>query len=235
MPSERTYLGTVVDNKDPLYQGRCKVEVFGIFDKIPSQDLPWAEQITGLTFGGEYGNGSISIPKIGTVVAVHFEEKNYYKMTYHYIKEITPALIEELKQENSYEGAQAILFDTEAQPGLLKIMYTRKKGLVFQLGDASIQLDTQNGGTSKEKLRIVIKMNEDEIRMEKSGGKQKVIVNSKNIELGEGAAEKLVLGNTFLQFFNAHTHPTGVGPSGVPVQPMVDAQHLSQISKTKPR
>jgi hypothetical protein len=233
MPSERVYLGQIVDNKDPLYQGRARVNVFGFFDGIPTEDLPWAEQIAGLSFDGGFGGGNISIPRIGTVVAVHFEENNYYKMNYHYIKEISPSLLEELKQENSYEGTQSIVYDTEAQPGTLKMIYTRKNGLVFQLGDATIQLDTQNAGTDKEKLRIKIKMNDDEIRMEKNAGKQKVIIKSGNIELGEEAVEKIILGSTFLDFFNKHTHPTGVGPSGVPVIPMIDQVHLSQVSKTK--
>jgi hypothetical protein len=233
MPSEKTYLGKVVDIKDPLYQGRARIEVFGIFDGIPSDDLPWAEQIAGLSFGGDFGGGNITIPRLGSVVAVHFEDNNYYKMNYHYVKEISKDLMAELKEDNSYEGTQALIYDSEAQPGTLKMIYTRKKGLVFQLGDATIQLDTQNAGTDKEKLRIVLKMNNDEIRMEKQGGKQKVIVKSENIELGEGAVEKVILGNKFLQLYNQHTHPTGVGPSGVPVVPMVDPQHLSQVSKTK--
>lgn len=233
MPSEKTYLGKVVDIRDPLYQGRAKIEVFGIFDGIPSEDLPWAEQIAGLSFGGGFGGGNITIPRVGSVVAVHFEDNNYYKMNYHYLKEISRDLLTELKEDNSYEGTHSLVYDSEGQPGTLKMIYTRKKGLVFQLGDATIQLDTQDAGTDKEKLRIVLKMNDDEIRMEKQGGKQKVIVKSENIELGEGAVEKVILGNKFLQLYNQHTHPTGVGPSGVPVVPMVDPQHLSQVSKTK--
>ena len=233
MPSQKTYLGKVVDIKDPLYQGRARIEVFGIFDGIPSDDLPWAEQISGLAFGGSFGGGNISIPRLGSVVAVEFEDNNYYKINYHYIKEISKDLLTELSEDNSYDGPQALIYDSEAQPGALKMMYTRKKGLVFQLGDATIQIDTQNAGTNKEKLRIVLKLNDDEVRMEKQGAKQKVIVKSQNIELGEGAIEKLVLGSKFLTFFNAHTHPTGVGPSGVPVVPMVDPQHLSQVTKTK--
>ena len=233
MPSEKTYLGKVVDIKDPLYQGRAKINVFGIFDDIPTEDLPWAEQIAGLSFGGSFGGGNISIPRLGSIVAVHFEDNNYYKITYHYLKEISEDLLEELKEENSYEGTHALVYDSEAEPGTLKMIYTKKNGLVFQLGDATIQLDTQDGGTDKEKLRIKIKMNDDEIRMEKSGGKQKVIVKSNNIELGEGAVEKVILGNTFLNLFNTHTHPTGVGPSGVPIVPMTDPLHLSQVSKTK--
>jgi hypothetical protein len=233
MPSEKTYLGRVVDIRDPLYQGRAKIDVFGFFDGIPTEDLPWAEQIAGLSFGGNFGGGNITIPRVGSIVAVLFEGDNHYKLTYHYLKEFDQALLDELKQENSYEGTHSLICDSEAQPGVLKMIYTRKNGLIFQLGDATIQLDTQNAGTDKEKLRIKIKMNNDEIRMEKSGGKQKVIVKSENIELGEGAVEKLVLGNKFLQLFNQHTHPTGVGPSGVPIQPMVDDKHLSQVSKTK--
>lgn len=233
MDSEKSYLGRIVDIQDPLYRGRAKISVFGILDDIPVDDLPWAEQISGLSFGSGDGSGNLSIPRLGSVVAVHFEQNNYYKMYYHYIKEIAPDLLEELKSDNSYEGTHSIVYDGDAQPGLLKMIYTRKNGLVFQLGDATIQLDTQDAGTDSEKLRIVLKMNDDEIRMEKSGGQQKVIVNSKNIELGEDAAEKLILGNTFLTFFNSHTHPTGVGPSGVPIVPMTDPQHLSQVSKTK--
>jgi hypothetical protein len=229
----KTYLGRVVDIKDPLYEGRATVEVFGIFDGLPVDDIPWAEQIAGLSFGGDFGGGNLTIPRLGSIVAVNFEGNNYYKLNFHYVKEISKDLMAELKEENSYEGTNSLIYDSEAQPGTLKMIDTRKKGLVFQLGDATIQLDTQNGGTDKEKLRIVVKMNDDEIRMEKSGGKQKVIVKSENIELGEGAVEKLVLGSTFLTFFNSHTHPTGVGPSGVPVVPMSDPQHLSQVSKTK--
>lgn len=233
MLSEKTYLGKVVDIKDPLYQGRARLEVFGIFDGLPLEDLPWAEQIAGLSFGGDFGGGNMSIPRLGSIVSVHFEDDNYYKMSYHFIKEISNDLKAELREDNSYDGTQAIMYDSEAQPGILKMIYTRKKGLVFQLGDATIQLDTQNAGTDKEKLRIVLKLNDDEIRMEKQGAKQKVIVKSENIELGEEAIEKIILGNKFLELYNQHTHPTGVGPSGVPIVPMVDIQHLSQVSKTK--
>jgi hypothetical protein len=233
MPNEKTYLGKVVDIKDPLYQGRARIEVFGIFDGLPIEDLPWAEQISGLAFGGTFGGGNMSIPRLGSVVGVEFEGNNYYKLNYHFIKEISKDLLDELREDNSYDGTQSLVYDSEAQPGTLKMIYTRKKGLVFQLGDATIQIDTQNAGTDKEKLRIVLKLNDDEIRMEKQGAKQKVIVKSQNIELGEEAVEKVILGSKFLELYNQHTHPTGVGPSGVPIIPMVDPQHLSQVSKTK--
>ena len=233
MPSEKTYLGQIVDNRDPLYQGRARINVFGVFDGIPTDDLPWAEQVAGLSFGENFGGGNISIPRIGSVVTVHFEENNYYKMNFQAVKEISDDLISELKEENSYEKTHSLIYDGESVPGPLKMFYTQKKGLILELGDAKINIDTQNGGGDKDKLRVVIKLNDDEIRMEKQGGTQKIIVKGNNIELGEGAVEKLVLGNTFLTYFNSHTHPTGVGPSGTPIIPMQDQLHLSQVSKTK--
>jgi hypothetical protein len=224
MPSERTLLGIIVDIDDPLKQGRAKIRAFGFFEGIPVEDLPWAEQIAGLSFAGEGGGGNITIPRLGAVVAVHFEEHNYYKMIYHYIKEISPDLLDKMQEDNCYEGAQYLVYDSEAKPGPLHMYYTYKNGLVFELDDAKVQLDTQDGG----QLRVVIKMGDDEVRMEN----RKVIIKSGNIELGEGASEKLVLGDTFLQFFNQHTHATPAGPSSPPAAPMTPAQ-LSFVSKTK--
>lgn len=225
MSSSKSYLGVIVDINDPLKQGRAKVRVFGIFDDLEIEDIPWSEPGTASEyFGGGKGGGAVSIPRLGAVVYCSFESENYYKMYFDIIKEFSPDLVEEMNEENSYEGFHSLIYDSEAQPGSLKLFYSRKKGLVFELGDAKVQLDTQNGG----ELRVVIKMGEDEIRMEN----KKVIVNSSNIELGEGAAQSVILGDLFKDLFNSHTHPTPVGPSGTPVPLMTPAQ-LSQVSKTK--
>ncbi len=61
------------------------------------------------------------------------------------------------------------------------------------------------------------------IRFEKDGA---VTIAAETIKLCKGAAEKLVLGDTFMKLFNQHTHPTGVGPSGPPTQQMASS-HLS--------
>ena len=225
MPSERTLLGEIVDIRDPLYQGRAKIRVFGFFEDIPIEDLPWAEQIAGLSFGGGFGGGNITIPRLGTIVSVHFEEHNYYKMTYHYIKEISPDLLELLKEDNSYEKTQVLLYDSESEPGPLKLFYTQKQGFVFELGDAKLQLDTQNGG----ELRVILKMGDDQIRMQ--GGR--VIIESGNVDLGgENPQDRIILGDNFLNFFNSHTHATAVGPSSPPVIPMTGLQ-LSTVSRTQ--
>lgn len=222
MPSNKSYLGVIVDIADPLKQGRAKVRVFGIFDGIPLEDIPWAEPGTACEyFGGGKGGGAVSIPRIGTVVYCSFEGENYYKLYFDTIKEFSPDLMEEMNEENSYEGFHSIIYDSEAQPGSLKLFYSRKKGLTFELGDAKVQLDTQNGG----ELRVVIKMGDDEIRMEN----RKVIINSLNIELGEGAIESVIKGDTFKKIYDTHTHAGAGSPPLVPLPTSI----LSKTTKTK--
>jgi hypothetical protein len=213
------YLGEIVDINDPLKQGRARVRIFGFFEDLEIEDIPWAEQISGLSFSSAKGSGNITIPRLGAIVNAEFDGSNYYKIFYEFEKETSPELLAEIA--DSYEGAQSLLYDVDAQPGLLKIIYTRKKGLILGLGDATVQLDTQDGG----QLRVVIQMGKDQIRMENN----KVIVNSNNIELGEGATQAVIRGDAFKTFFDTHVH---AGPGSPPVVPMIPSL-LSLVTKTK--
>lgn len=222
MASPRVYLGEIVDINDPLKAGRAKIKVFGVFDGVEIEHIPWAEQVTGLSFGAK-GNGEISIPKLGAIVALQFDGQNYYRMTYHFEKELDPDLRAEIS--DSYLGAHSLIYDTSAELGALKIFYTERKGMNFILGDARISLEPQGNGS----LRIVIEMGDDQIRMENN----KVIINSSNIELGERAIEAVIKGNTFQTYFNTHTHIGNLGgPTSPPVIPSTP-DHLSNVSKTR--
>jgi hypothetical protein len=219
MSNPHVHLGEIVDVNDPLKQGRARIRVFGFFDDLEVDDIPWAEQISGLSFSSARGNGNISIPRVGAIVNVQFDGPNYYKLFYEFEKETSPELLEEIA--DSYEGAQSLWYDVESQPGALKLFYTRKKGVVLSLGDAKIQLDTQDGGN----LRVVIEMGKDQIKMENS----KVIINSNNIELGEGATQAVIRGDAFKQFFDTHVHAGAGSPPVVPMIPNL----LSLVTKTK--
>ena len=219
MSNSNILLGEIVDINDPLKQGRARVRVFGFFEDLEIEDIPWAEQSYALSFSSARGSGNITIPRLGSVVNVYFDGSNYYKIYYGTEMETSPELLAEIA--DSYEGAQSLIYDTDAQPGPLKIFYTRKKGLTISLGDAKVQLDTQDGG----QLRVVIEMGEDQIRMER----RKVIINSNNIELGEGATQSVIRGDAFKTFFDTHVH---AGAGSPPVVPMIPSL-LSLITKTK--
>jgi len=57
------------------------------------------------------------------------------------------------------------------------------------------------------------------------------VASGKKIELGaEGLAEPGVLGNQLNQWLVAHSHPTGVGPSGPPTQPIPNTVFSKKVT-----
>jgi hypothetical protein len=64
----RWFLGTVVDLKDPMELGRVKVDVFGMYDNIKDEDLPWAQIVMPVTEGGTKGFGKNLGIQIGAQV-----------------------------------------------------------------------------------------------------------------------------------------------------------------------
>ncbi len=64
------YRGKVIDNKDPLECSRVKIRVFGKYDDLDENLIPWA--IPEIAFIGSTKGSSI-IPEIGTLVKVEFD------------------------------------------------------------------------------------------------------------------------------------------------------------------
>ena len=143
MSNTHIHLGEIVDIKDPLKQGRARVRVFGFFEDLEIEDIPWAEQISGLSFSSARGSGNITIPRLGAVVNAQFDGSNYYKVFYEFEKETSPELLAEIA--DSYEGAQSLIYDTEAKNSNgdigLKLFFTqgdKGKGLVLDFGGSQI-------------------------------------------------------------------------------------------------
>jgi phage gp45-like len=57
-------------------------------------------------------------------------------------------------------------------------------------------------------------------------------IEGKDIKLGSGASEALILGDTFKKYFDIHTHATVLGPSSPPTSPMPPTT-LSKKTKTE--
>lgn len=153
------YLGVVVDNMDPEFRGRAKVRVFGVFDKdIEDSDIPWAHQRFDMSFGSDGGSGRMSVPKLGSVVHVQFNNGNYYSPEYKATQELSKDLIEEISA--SYDGAHSLIYDGIEK---LKIYYTVEKGLVLDLKESQIIIKNDNS--------ILIKHADDSTSIELKGGK----------------------------------------------------------------
>ena len=72
------WIGEVVDNSDPLLDGRCRVRVFGKFDNIPTSSIPWA------TPSNRNTPGAHAVPRVGDIVAINFDNGDIYHPEYIY-------------------------------------------------------------------------------------------------------------------------------------------------------
>jgi hypothetical protein len=206
---DKQFLGIVVDIEDPKKEGRAKVRVASLYDEIPVEDIPWAfPKNRGTSFGQAGKGGSVSIPKLNSVVAVVFDNGNPYSPEFFSIQELADDIKSELESE--YEGSHIVLFDGDQE---LKIWFTVGKGLTLSVKGASINLAPDN--------LVTIKTD------------NKVVIDCPNVELGStssaAVSEYIVKGETFLNLFNAHTH-AGAGSPPVPLSQDVV---LSKTTKSK--
>lgn len=76
----RFFNGKVVNNNDPLKEGRCQIRVYGKYtDEIPDDDLPWATP--DFNFIGSK-LGSLVVPPIDGIVKVYFDNDDFYNPRY---------------------------------------------------------------------------------------------------------------------------------------------------------
>lgn len=165
------WLGRVEDTNDNLFEGRCKIRVFGKMDQridpgdtsseyiLPIDALPWARPSVLSSSGSDSGGGSFSIPKLGSIVRITFDNGNYYSPIYH--SAIYPS--DELKGEiqNSYENSHVLIYDTafglkldrdtitnEREGESIKIFFTEEKGLMLDyttsVGPTKINIKPDN-------------------------------------------------------------------------------------------
>lgn len=143
----RDYIGVVEDNKDDEFSLRCKVRVFGVYDDLKVEDMPWAYPASCFIFSSQNGGfGFASVPKVGTFVKVRFNNGNIYAPEYYAIQNIDDALKNELS--NDYDGSQVLLYDKDAD---LKIIYQKNSGLKIYLKESFISINPDSSITIRHK------------------------------------------------------------------------------------
>ena len=205
----KDYIGRVVYNEDPTFSGRCKIRVFGIFDELDETLIPWFSPMSMNVFSSAKGAGSISVPKIGAIVRVRFQN-DIYSGEYTNIQNIDPSLIEEIKDD--YQNTHVLCYDADKD---LIVMYQPMTGFKIHLGGSMIKVDSDGTIQLKHKNNTnVIELQENKINITTASGgggtpdgqinitssstvnviSPTVNLNSKSISLGKDSVARAVKG-----------------------------------------
>lgn len=74
----KLFIGTVIDNNDPMKLQRVRVSCPDMFDNIPTDGLPWFMSIQSTVQGNRPGMGSLSPLAVGSRVWVSFLDETPY-------------------------------------------------------------------------------------------------------------------------------------------------------------
>lgn len=200
------YEGVVTNVDDPLKIGRLRAKIPAVLGE--ETESGWA--LPCVPYGGGKERGMLFLPEVGDTVWVEFAAGDPSRPIWVGTFWGAPDSAGGADDLGTESGAETPTSEgTPAGPTLKVLKTTAGHTLVFDDDGEIVILANGNDKSS--------------IRLTKEGD---VIIKAEKIKLCEDAGEKLVLGDTFMQLFNQHTHPTGVGPSGPPT-PTMSTSHLS--------
>lgn len=186
------WIGEVVENQDPLLNGRCRVRVFGKFDKLPVETIPWASPMNRDLVGSHY------VPRIGDIVAVRFENGDIYHPEYWF-------------QVNQNEDLKNdVLLNTERPHDVVSLVYDAERNVrIYWSPEDGLVMTTGESQTDSPMIRFSndgeIFLNSDRIYIAESG-------TDTTQPAVRGEALRAVL-DQMLDFIKNHTHLTPDGPT----------------------
>lgn len=207
------YEGVVTDVTDPKNIGRIKALVPAVLGE--QVETGWA--LPCVPAGGSKDAGMLFLPKVGATVWMEFAGGDVDQPIWAGTFWGAPDSIGGRDDLGTKTGAETPTGDGGKQAtARLSVLRTSSGHELTLDDDGEVVLLANGNGKSS-------------LRFKKDGT---VVITAEKIQLGSSAGEKVVLGNTFMDFFNKHQHPTGVGPSGPPSQQM-SPSHLSSSVTTE--
>lgn len=168
-------------NEDVTHTGRCKIRVFGLFDELKDEELPWFAPANLHVFS-DNGAGNLDVPKNGAIVRVRFPNGDLLSGEYTSVQVVDPALVKEI--EDDYKDAHVLLFDGEED---LTIIYQKMTGLKLFHKGASIIMDPNGNIQLKHQNNSnVIELNQNNITITSANGGAGGSNASGTIEISSG-------------------------------------------------
>ena len=199
------WLGEVVDNIDPDKLGRCRVRVFGKFDLLEIESIPWATPMNRIM------TGSWHVPNIGEVVSIRFDNGNIYHPEYGFQINNTELFNNDIT--SSIENPEEIVSLVYDQKRNVRIYRHPVDGIIIASCNPEGSGEMSDGKPMlrlSEEGEIFLYASNVYIATEDQGDTQQPAVRGKSLE-------KFL--QEFIDDYKIHTHPTGVGPSGTLINP----------------
>ena len=185
------WLGEVIENQDPSNNGRCRIKVYGKFDQLPNEAIPWATPMNRDQVGAH------SVPRIGDIVAVRFDNGNIYHPEYWFqVNQNKDLKTEVLDNSSAPQDVVSLVYDAERN---VRIFWSPEDGLTMASGDGKDEAPA--------------------IRFSNDG---KIFIHSNQIYIASSnndTSEPAVKGNTLQEYLekivdtiNNHTHMAGSAP-----------------------
>jgi hypothetical protein len=130
------YVGEVMTYDDTGQTEKLQVKIFGLFDEIPTDSLPWAMPSTE----GRSGE-SIVLPEIGSIVSVYFENGDIYRPVWT-SKVKTPTLLGETAGDST---RSAFLADDVDYGDIMVLFENAENVLQFNRKDNRLTYKNVNG------------------------------------------------------------------------------------------
>lgn len=190
------WVGEVFDLDDPLKIGRAKIRIFGKYDDLTEEVIPWSFPFNQLN------SGTIIMPKIGDIVNVFFENGDENVPIYTSAVKPNDDLLGEI--EGDFPKAWSIVYDNrmgedgkgeESDARTLQIFYTETQGLIIKKNDSLFQIrnDDESIFITNGKSGDVIHMNDDGISIGSEGtSDEPAVLGDKNVDALTALADKIV-------------------------------------------
>ena len=211
------WIGEVVDNKDPLNNGRCKVNVFGKFDILPVESIPWASPSNSM------GAGQHFVPRKGDIVAITFDNGNIYLPLYScQINQNLELKNEVLKGSAEPENTIALAYDALRK---FRFYVSKEDGLVLTIGE-------------DKKSAPMLRFHDDKIFLNSDNIFIASNWNDESEPAVKGETLRKIL-DRFMQAVIDHKHLTPNGsPTSSPIPPEIiniqsDKSRLENIKQVK--
>ena len=193
------WIGEVVNNEDPSNLGRCQVKVFGKFDQLPTEVIPWATPMNRDHVGAQ------SVPRVGDIVAIRFDNGNIYHPEYWFqVNQNTDLKTEVLDNSSAAQDVVSLVYDAERN---VRIFWSPEDGL------------TMTTGEGKDEAPAIRFSNSGEIFLHSDN----IYIASSNNDTSEPATRGETLSkliSKMLGFIKNHIHTSSAGTTSPALPPV---------------